>query len=94
MRAPTSNLISNLTAYHSLCSQTIYATIDSYRLGPIGWSPAEQSYYSAALSGVNIVSTQLVSKPLFARLGARRTFQTSCKDAITLHRAPSLCVYA
>ena len=50
--------------------QTIYSTMDSYRLGPIGWTPAEQSYYSAALSGVNIASTQLVSKPLFAKLGA------------------------
>ena len=57
--------------------QTIYATVDSYRLGPIGWTPAEQAYFSAGLSGVNIASTQLVSKPLFAKLGARRTFQLS-----------------
>jgi hypothetical protein len=53
----------------------IYATFDSYRLGPIGWSPAEQSYFSAALSGVNIASTQLIAKPLFAKLGAKRTFE-------------------
>lgn len=57
--------------------QTIYATFDPFRLGPIGWTPAEQSYYSAALSGVNIASTQLVSKPLLSKLGARRTFELS-----------------
>jgi MFS family permease len=69
--------------------QTIYATIDSYRLGPIGWSPAEQSYFSAGLSGVNIMTTQWVSKPLFAKLGARRTFQTSSLVAAVAYLAVS-----
>jgi MFS family permease len=93
---PAFSLSTALVSSHFLLlsfrSQTIYATLDSYRLGPIGWSPAEQSYYSAALSGVNIVSTQFVSKPLFAKLGARRTFQTSCKRAC--HRITSLVFLA
>ena len=36
----------------------IYATMDPYRLGPIGLTPSVQSYYSALLSGANMLTTQ------------------------------------
>lgn len=54
---------------------TVYSTIEPFRLGPLGWSPAEQSYYSAGLSGMNSVTTAFVSKPLLKRWGNRKVFE-------------------
>ena len=54
---------------------TVYSTIEPFRLGPLGWSPAEQSYYSAGLSGVNSATTAFVSKPLLKRWGNRKVFE-------------------
>ena len=54
---------------------TIYSTIEPFRLGPLGWSPQEQSYYSAGLSGVNSATTYFVAKPLLKRWGNRTVFE-------------------
>ena len=54
---------------------TVYSTIEPFRLGPLGWSPAEQSYYSAILSGLNSGTTALVGKPLLRLWGNRKVFE-------------------
>jgi MFS family permease len=54
---------------------TIYSTIEPFRLGPLGWSPAEQSYYSGVLSGCNSMTTALVAKPMLKAFGNRKVFE-------------------
>ena len=53
----------------------IYATMDAYRMGPIRLTPLVQSYYSALLSGANMMTTQWVARPMLASLGPRRSFE-------------------
>jgi hypothetical protein len=60
---------------------TVYSTIEPFRLGPLGWSPAEQSYYSAILSGLNSGTTALVGKPLLRLCGNRKVFEVGSMAA-------------
>jgi hypothetical protein len=43
--------------------------MDSYRLGPLGWSPAQQSYFSSFLSATNMATTAFITTPILARYG-------------------------
>lgn len=56
----------------------VYATMDTYRMGPIKLTPSVQSYYSALLSGANMVTTQFVARPMLAQLGASDSIDNSC----------------
>ena len=65
-------------ALSSLCFNactTTYSTMDSYRLGPLGWTPPQQSLFSSFLSATNMASTAFVTGPLLARHGNRQVFQ-------------------
>jgi MFS family permease len=41
---------------------TIWSTMEPYRLGYIGWSPANQSFYHSFMSGINIFVNKFVSQ--------------------------------
>ena len=47
----------------------VYATMDTYRMGPIKLTPSFQSYYSALLSGANMLTTQFLARPMLVQLG-------------------------
>ena len=53
----------------------IYATMDTFRLGPIRLIPSHQSYASALLSGINMATTNWVARPMLAKAGPRRSFE-------------------
>ena len=54
---------------------TVYSTIEPFRLGPLGWTPAEQSAYSSVLAGANGLTTLFVAKPLIAAWGTRSVYE-------------------
>eukprot|EP01043_Picozoa_sp_COSAG02_P025964 COSAG02_NODE_1480_length_12399_cov_250.195935_4_plen_411_part_00 len=64
------------SALFNACTTT-YSTMDSYRLGPLGWTPPQQSLFSSFLSATNMASTAVVTGPLLARYGNRHVFQNA-----------------
>eukprot|EP01050_Picozoa_sp_SAG11_P015200 SAG11_NODE_1946_length_4019_cov_1.215306_3_plen_189_part_00 len=60
--------------FFNACTTT-YSTMDSYRLGPLGWSPAQQSYFSSFLSATNMATTALITTPILARYGNKTVYE-------------------
>ena len=64
--------IANLLLQASAWSQQ---TMQSFQIGSLGWTPADQTYYGSFQSLLGIMTQGSVVMPLLSRLGSKRAFE-------------------
>lgn len=64
--------IANLLLQASAWSQQ---TMQSFQIGSLGWSPADQTYYGSFQSLLGVMTQGSVVMPLLSRLGSKRAFE-------------------
>jgi hypothetical protein len=90
-RGPGLRRLATSTLLWFVCNQ-VWATQTAFRMGVLGWTPTQISYFTSGYDGVGVLSQALVVNRLSARIGNRASMELGAAVSVVSYALQGLCM--